>query len=188
MAARSGMANLILRWRRMVADASLGIWTDDQAQSILDMHRVQLWQVSLDIQAQLSASGEVIYTLYQAPRGNLEEQASGTAAWRLFDSLGATIGTASYSADYINGLLTFTADQHGSARYIDARAYDLNAAAADAWRERAALQASQYNFATDGQSFSRAQFFDHCEKMAEHYDFLSWPTNIPVVRSDTISY
>lgn len=184
MAARTGMANLILRWRRLVADADLTIWTDDQAQQILDLHRVEIWQQPLTVQPLQIASGTVIYAAYAIPRGNLEEPASGTAAWRLYDAQGTAYGTALFVADYINGLITFSADQHGSARYIDARAYDLNGAAADAWRERAALQAGQYNFSTDGQSFSRAQFFEHCEKMAERYDFMSWPNTVTVVRSD----
>lgn len=51
-----------------------------------------------------------------------------------------------------------------------AGAWDLNAAAAAAWREKAGLCSARFAFGTDGQSFQRQQVFDQCMRMAEWYD------------------
>lgn len=47
--------------------------------------------------------------------------------------------------------------------------YDLNAAAADAWRLKAGLAAAQYSVTTDGATFQRNQIQEHCLAMATHY-------------------
>lgn len=50
-----------------------------------------------------------------------------------------------------------------------AGAWDLNAAAAEGWRLKAALAASRISFSADGASFQRDAFFKHCLQMADHY-------------------
>lgn len=47
--------------------------------------------------------------------------------------------------------------------------YDLNAAAAAIWEEKAAAYVGQYDFNADGGSFNRAQMHDQAMKMARHY-------------------
>ena len=47
--------------------------------------------------------------------------------------------------------------------------YDLNAAAADIWEEKAAGIADRYDFSADGQSYSRSQAVDHAQRMARYY-------------------
>lgn len=47
--------------------------------------------------------------------------------------------------------------------------WDLDAAAAEAWRRKAGLAAARFNFAEDGQRFDRAQIYAHCLKQAEQY-------------------
>lgn len=167
--ARSGMDNLISRWRRMVDDAGTAVWSDDQAQELLDDNRVTVYAESLTAIAQDTGT-TVTYTVYHSRYGNQEELASGITVWRLFDASGSTIGTASYTVDYQRGIVTFGADQHGSARYLDARSYDLAGAAADAWRQRAGMQADGYDFSADGASYNRSQWFKHCQEMAAVYD------------------
>ena len=168
MAARTGMANLISRWRRMVDDTGTATWSDDQAQQILDVNRTDFWWDSMAPVPEQSG-GSTIYMTYLLRRQNLEELSSGSVYWRVFDGAGTTIGTANYAVDYLTGIITFASDQMGSARFLTGRAFDLNGAAADAWRERAASKASTYNFQADGGRFDRAQWFDHCLKMAEYY-------------------
>lgn len=180
--ARSGMSNLITRWRRMVDDAGTAVWSDDQAQQLLDDCRVTVYAEPLTAIAQ--DIGSTVYLVYHSRYGNQEELASGTTVWRLFDANGSTIGTASYSMDYQRGIVTFTADQKGSARYLDARSYDLAGAAADAWRQRAGMQADGYDFSADGASFSRSQWFNHCERMATVYDRQRLPAVTIMTRSD----
>jgi hypothetical protein len=50
-----------------------------------------------------------------------------------------------------------------------AGAWDLNAAAADGWRLKAAEAASRISFSADGASYQRDAFFKHCLQMADHY-------------------
>jgi len=45
-------------------------------------------------------------------------------------------------------------------------------------------KASLINFSTDGQSFSQAQWFDHCQAMAAHYNSLRPAGSAQMVRSD----
>ncbi|MEM4406543.1 MAG: hypothetical protein QXS68_05805 [Candidatus Methanomethylicaceae archaeon] len=47
--------------------------------------------------------------------------------------------------------------------------YDLNAAAADIWSERAAGLSSEYDFEADGASFQRSQKYEHAMKQARYY-------------------
>lgn len=47
--------------------------------------------------------------------------------------------------------------------------YDLNAAAADIWAEKAASATANFDFATDGQSFSRNQVYQACMRQSAYY-------------------
>lgn len=47
--------------------------------------------------------------------------------------------------------------------------YDLNAAAADVWEEKAAAVAALYDFSADGGKYSRDQAYQHAAHMARFY-------------------
>jgi hypothetical protein len=47
--------------------------------------------------------------------------------------------------------------------------YDLNAAAADIWSEKAAMLANNVDFNADGQNISYSQTFEHAKKMARYF-------------------
>jgi len=47
--------------------------------------------------------------------------------------------------------------------------YDLNAAAADVWDEKAAALAADYNFSNDAGRFDRSQAFEHAQGRARYY-------------------
>ena len=47
--------------------------------------------------------------------------------------------------------------------------YDLHAAAAAVWQEKASLHAGSFDFAADGASFSRSQAFDMAMKQSRHH-------------------
>jgi len=185
MAARPGLANLILTWRRMVDDAESAVWDDDAAQEILDRRRADIWKEALTPQPSLE-DGETVYKVFLSNRENFEEVASGTTIWRVYDANGTTRGTADYTADYIRGIVTFTADQEGSTRYLDGRSYDLDGAAADAWRERAAKVSSFYSFKAGENAMSRSDWFKHCETMAKFYAARSRPSVVEMVRGDLV--
>lgn len=183
MTARTGMGTLIARWRRMVADSAGSVWSDDEAQQILDTYRTDVWAQELTPVPQHD-SGSMVYKVFVAGWENIETVASGTAVFRMYDASGSAVGTTAYSADYQRGIFAFTADQQGSARYIDARSFDLNMAAADGWRELMASKASLYRFTADGASYDRNQWFEHCRQMALHYDSQSKPAYTHLVRGD----
>lgn len=180
MAARDGMANLITRLRSMTnagtADYILAggtFWTDNQLQDRLDEFRADIVNRSLVSRPEFSPSGShgsYLYLDYPIYYGDLEEAASGTAAWNVQDNTGASIGTANYSVDYIRGMIRFAADQVGSIRFLRARSYNLAKSAAAVWREKASYVSPFYSFSAEGQTFTRDQWFAHCMEMAEKFD------------------
>ena len=179
---RAGMANILTRWRRMVNDSAGSVWTDAEALTLLDSYRADIYQGELMPSPQY-VSGTTVYKVHLSPWENLEESSSGTAAFRLYDANGSAISSG-WSADYQRGIFTFTADQKGSVRYVDARSYELNAAAADGWRELMGAKASLYKFTADGATYDRNQWFDHCKDLARYYDSLSKPTYTTLERTD----
>lgn len=67
-------------------------------------------------------------------------------AWPLVDSLGRTYEHDSWT-----------------------EAYDLHAAAAEIWDEKAAAYAPKHDFNADGASFSSSQLFDHAMRQSKHH-------------------
>lgn len=47
--------------------------------------------------------------------------------------------------------------------------WDLDAAAAEGWRRKAGIAASQFSFGEDGQRFERAQVYANCLSQAEQF-------------------
>ena len=47
--------------------------------------------------------------------------------------------------------------------------YDLNAAAADIWVEKAGVFAGDFDFAADGASYTRSQAYEQAMKQARHF-------------------
>jgi hypothetical protein len=47
--------------------------------------------------------------------------------------------------------------------------YDLNAAAADIWAEKASGHAACFDFSADGGSYSRSQVYEMCMKQSRYY-------------------
>ena len=171
----------------MVDDTGTAVWSADQAQDLLDQHAERLLFVGLTPETWPSASNTFVYRQYNMPRGNLEELASGTTRWRLYDADGDTVGTANYTSDYVKGVVTFSADQAGTTYYFDGYSYDLHGAASQAWEERAGFQAGAYSFSADGASYSRSEWFAHCVQMSSYYRSMSNGANraVPIERSDT---
>ena len=167
MAARSGMTDLISRWRRMVDDAGTAVWSDDVAQQILDQNAVRLLHHAISPEPWYRPSNTVDYRLYHVGYRDMEGSASGTAYWYVYDADGNAAPTN--TPDFSKGEILFAADTDGATYYVTAYSYDLDLAAAAAWRERAGMQADGYDFSADGASYSRSQWFAHCQRMADMY-------------------
>lgn len=191
MSARSGMTTLIRRLRGMTsagtADATIGTvvwWSDDHLQEVLDLYRQELVDTPLTPRGEYDTWGTLRYYDYTTRYGDLEEAASGSVYWTVNTAEGTAWGTASYTVDYAVGLIRFSADTAGSAYYLRARSYNLNRAAADVWRQKAANAAAFYSFSTDSQSFSRSQWFDHCMTMADRFERRSGVKSSEMIRTD----
>lgn len=185
MAARSGMADLILRLRGMVnggtADYTLGTatyWDDDHLQGVLDRHRMEVYHELLKPIPKY-VGGSVEYYDYRSAYGHFE---IGTAVFTIENSTGAD--STAWSGDYVRGIFSFTADTKGSSYFLTGRAYDLNRAAADVWRQKAAHFSEHYSFSTDNHNLSRGQVIKNCMDMAASYEAQAAPFTITIGRGD----
>lgn len=77
------------------------------------------------------------------------------------------------SADELSSLLSLstTLDAAGRAPTDTAwvETYDLNRAAAEGWRWKAAKLAAAYDFTADGATYNRSQAVEQCQKMVAQY-------------------
>ncbi len=68
---------------------------------------------------------------------------------------------------YSDSVLTETIERYPVD--IESAVYDLNAAAADVWTEKAAALAVRFDFTADGSTFHRSQAVAQARAMAIHY-------------------
>jgi hypothetical protein len=153
--ARATMSDLITRVRALTG-AGTADWSDDQVQDVLDRHRLDLVREPLAADEEY-AGGTLTWKTYRSGWGHLEQTNGGTAVFVVADSLGNARGTATWTADYQRGVVTFAADQRGTALYLTGRSYDVHAASAELLEAWASAVALDFDFATDGQSFRRSQ-------------------------------
>ena len=86
-----------------------------------------------------------------------------------------------YLADPAGAKEVFT---DGKLQILLDKTEDVNAAAAEGWRIKAGSVAEWYQMSVDGATLSRDQVFEHCIKMAEHYEGLGGG-NLTNVRMDS---
>jgi len=98
------------------------------------------------------------------------ELGSGDSGWYVKDGNGnaLTINT-DYTVNWDSTLVTFANDTKGTAYLLDARAYDLYAAAADIWEEKASMEMYAVDFQTDNANIKMSQRREFCESQAEVY-------------------
>lgn len=185
--ARTGMNTIYDVVRGMcdlgTADYTLGTavyWDSHQLEHVLDRHRTDIWYEQLEPVIKY-VNGSAQYYTYLAPVKPLE---SGSTVFWIETGDGTDISTASYTVDYLTGIVTFAADTEGTAYYMTGRTYDLNAAAADIWRIKAGQAAKVYNISTDGHNLSRGQLITHYLDMARYYESLRDPVTVTMTRSD----
>lgn len=182
--ARSTLANLITTLRGMAdagtADYTSGgatYWTDDQLEDILDRHETIVNYQSMTARGTQGA-GTVSYTEYWTGYRHWEDGAT------IQDASGATMGTADYSFDANRGRVTFAANTLGAARFVTGTVYDLNLAAAEVWRKKAAYYTKAYDVSTDNHSLKRSQLAAQCLQMARAYEAAGGPTVAYMDRGD----
>lgn len=192
MAARAGMIPVIAQLRRLTeagtADYTLAqatMWSDAHLQDELDM------QKSIGIELRLTplpqyVDGTTIYKLFQMPKdvGPFEQPEGGAAVFKITDSDGAAISTALFSVDLWGGLITFAADQAGSARFWTGYSFNLNKVASRVWASKAAHAWTAIDFSADGQRFTRSALHKHCLIMRDHFIDAQGIQSVEMFRSD----
>lgn len=150
MAARTTMAGLIERLRRMVGDpaGTEQAWSDAELQDALDVRRRDERQVELHGSPTIGPGGTVAWLEYSAERGDWEAGAAlQDASW----------GTLTPSAE--DGLRGSWRLAESAAPPVRAtgRSYDLAGSAADVLLEWAAREKAAMDFSAGDQRFERSQ-------------------------------
>lgn len=158
-------------------DFTIGIkeyWSDEQLQTILDRYRANLREAELVSHPITNSGGTPEYKEYSSYAGWYETTSEGgSATFVITDGIGGITPLTSYTPKYETGLVTFDDDQEGSARYVTGQSYDVYAAAADVWEQKAAHYATQIDFSTDGHKITRSHIVTQCENMAKKYGSMS---------------
>lgn len=188
--ARDGMTSIISDLRSMTETGvddyrvnNISYWSNDQLQRILDNNRTDLkWSAMTAYE-----EGDGSYYDYSIGYGNLETTTGGTAIFIVQDLNGANVSSASYSVDYMRGVVTFTTDTTGTDYWVTGRSYDLNGAAAEVWERKLSHYSRAVDFSTDGHNISRDQLYQHAKEMAQRFTVKSSGgfTSIEMARSDT---
>ncbi len=178
--ARSTMTSLIQTLRGLTyagtADYTAGTvayWTDDQLQTVLDRHRFEIREEMLSAYPVTVGGGTVQWYDYQSQYRWYESTDGGTARYIIKDTLGATVSASNYSANYENGLITFTSNTGGTVYTVTGFVFDMYGAAADVWNQKAAYYATSIDFSTDNHNVRRSHILQNCERMAARYEAMS---------------
>jgi hypothetical protein len=187
------MADIISDLRGMAnagtADYTIGTatyWSDDHLQIVLDRYRTDLYSELMTSVSRTGAGGTVTWHDYYVGHTDLEQTDGGTAIFFIEHGTGEDVGTANYSVDYRRGYVNFPTDTGGSAFYVTARSYDLFAAAADVWEQKAAHYGTMFDFSTDNHRVNKGKIYEQCLKMAAHFRTKAKATvrSVTMVRDD----
>lgn len=190
---RAGMTDLIGQIRAFcnlgTNDYTLGTatyWSDEHIQTALDRYRLAVVEEELSEISNTIASGSVEYKEFHSRYGNYEQTTGGSSIFTIEDSTGTIIGTSNYVVDYANGIITFTENQSGSARFLTGRSYDIYGAAADIWKTKAGAYAGAVDFKTDNMSVNRSQMFKQAMSAAREYEAMAKPRVMNLIRDDSV--
>jgi len=161
--------------------AGSSFWTDDQLQNYLDKYRSDFYEREMTVVDEYT--GGVPSTLrYYIGSFNIE---SGTAVFWIQDAEGTKLTeTTDYTVDYALGLVTFNADTDSKEYYATYRSYDLNGAAAEIWRMKAAHYADMFTFSAGGQSVQKGALIKQALEMAKYYSQARGARSIELTRDD----
>lgn len=172
--ARPTMATLITRLRRAVGDpaGASQTFSDDELQDFLDAHRLEVRTVELEPVRSVASGGAVSYLEYMAPRGSWEDSPV------LQSNSYAPLTPA--SSDLLRGRWTFATNTLAPV-YITGQVYDLYGAAVDALLAVSATASQEFDFAEDGQSFTRSQKHAGVTRQITEYARRAWPPGPRIV-------
>jgi len=160
------------------ADFTVGsstFFSDDQLQTTLDRYATPVREEPLDSYP-VTTGGTVNWLEYQSSNRFFEDTSGGTARFIVKDSTGSVQGTANWSADYEKGIVTFGTNQGGTIYNLTGYSYDVYAAAADVWYQKAAHAAEQIDFATTVHKITRNHVTAQCMSMARRFESMATTT------------
>lgn len=172
MATRAGMANLITRLRAMCGGDAVTL-TDALCQELLDNYSVL-------VDSYLTPRVP-FWTEHASPFENIEE---GTLCKIYYGYNTLLTETTDYTADYQRGIFTTPAANYLGLKIL-ARAYDINAAAADGWERLAATSADAFDWSDVEGSYSPSKARDYKLAQAKSYRAKAWALVRIVERHDT---
>lgn len=179
MAARTSMATIISRVRRLIADRdpAAQVFGDQDIQDALDAHRTHVRYQALRPEGTRPPGGGTIKFL--------DYYADGFGQWE--DTAQLTDGTfnlvAADTADLLTGHWSFLTSATWPI-YVTGYAYDVYAAAADVLEEWASLLKLEFDFATHLSRFQRSQKAAACLTLAATYREKQMPMTAKMTRSD----
>jgi len=144
---RDSMVWLISFLRVKMNDTDLSIWTDDELQNYLDMHRVHVVREPLAY----DSNEQVYYSIF----GMLEADAS---LWDSRQSNSNEIPNSNYTANLVDGTFRFVNGQ-GGIYYLDAKSYNIHGAVAECLEQLAMDQ-------------NRAKVWSRGSVVYTHYDLM----------------
>jgi hypothetical protein len=166
---------------------STAYFSDDHLQSVLDRYKTIIRESGLTVSPMKNSGGTIVYKEYQTPAKWLETTDGGTAQFVITDVSGTVQASTGYTADYESGRITFVSDQANASRYLTANSYDIYAAAADVWRQKASTYATMIDFSTINQTIKRSHIVAQCEAMAKRYESMATSggaSSVDMVRGD----
>lgn len=176
MAARAGMVDLLLEVRRMTDTSEtdtlingVQYWTDDQLQDILDQHRAEVIDEPL-LLVGYRESGITVYKKYFIPNTvgkYVETVASGADVFSIVDTLGDP--APSYTVDLNAQIVTFDATTGGQSYYLRCRRYDVRAAAAQVWLDKASHRFALIKWKAGAHTLDEDLEYQHCLEMHQKY-------------------
>jgi hypothetical protein len=174
------MAELISRVRGLVGDPAGAdqVFLDDEVQAALDRYQtvVRYARLRPEPTPLPSPAGVLEYRDYYAAVGDWEaDEQLYDAAWQPLTPV---------SADRLTGHWTFASPGQPPPVYIVGKFYDVFGAAADLLEQWAAKAKLEYDFATDGQSFSRSQKARALLALAQEYRRRQQPAVAVQARAD----
>ena len=176
-AARTSMADLIARLRRLIGDPAGAStqFTDLELQEILDRHmRTINYDPLKPVETRLPG-GFIVWLLYLADGGSWE------LGEQLVDMAWNPVAPA--TSDENEGRWTL-AISHTPPLYIVGNRYDLYGSAAELLDEWAAVEKLSFDFQEDRRSFARSQKTKAMEELADRYRRRAWPATSSFVRTD----
>ncbi len=186
MTARTTMSDIISVLRGMCnagsVDYSVGssaYWTDDQLQAVLDRYSMPVYGEQLTAHPITVSGGTVQWMDYESQHRYFEETDGGTAVFIVKNSTGEVQGTANWTMDYATGRLTFGTSTGGSAYFVDGKSYDVYAAAADVWFQKAAHAVEMIDFSTDRHNIKRSHIAEAAMQMGYRYQAMATMTYNP---------